>query len=85
MATTPDLVPPIGFASGGLIIAAWLARLVINFQRDFTDRYSAELRRVARDRDAWQRRATTYATLLARNGIQVPDDVVSEISGDSTG
>lgn len=83
MANAPDLIPPVGFASGGLVIAAWLARLVINFQRDFTDRYSAELRRVARDRDVWQRRATTYATLLARNGIQVPEEVVSEVTGSS--
>lgn len=72
--STTDLFPSVGFASGGVIIAVWLARLVIRFQRDFTDRYSAELRRVARDRDVWQRRAVHAAALLARHGIVMPED-----------
>lgn len=80
MAEFPQWVSQAGFASGGAVIAIYLAFMLIRFQRDFTNRYANELDKVRRDRDAAVDRANRYATILARHGID-PDVGKSDMPG----
>lgn len=72
MADLTELGRTLGVAGGGAAFAVYIAYMLIRFQKDFTERYSREVRKLREERDAAERKAYVYAMTLARNGIPVP-------------
>lgn len=73
-------VAELGSQSGPLIVGGstiagvlFVLRLVLRFQRDFTDRYSTELASERGRREAAERDIDRLHAVLRRNGID-PDD-----------